>query len=156
MKKEGWDTGKDDEELFELAMHENQYRDYRSGVAKQRFEDELKKAKAAKAQPAHAAPKAQPKPAAQPAAAKVEEDIPIIATETGPIEWEMAPADPDMARYRRYGSSRYRDDAFFLMESLSTRLLYIPESIGGRKIDIIAKQGQNVRRGDIIGYVRGK
>ena len=68
----------------------------------------------------------------------------------------MAPADPDMARYRRYGSSRYRDDAFFLMESLSTRLLYIPESIGGRKIDIIAKQGQNVRRGDIIGYVRGK
>jgi hypothetical protein len=68
----------------------------------------------------------------------------------------MAPAANDMSRYRRYGSSRFRDDAFFLMESLSTRLLYIPETIEGRKVDIVAKQGQNVRRGDIIGYVRGK
>ena len=37
MKDEGWDCGQDDEELFELAMHERQYRDYRSGVAKERF-----------------------------------------------------------------------------------------------------------------------
>ena len=41
MKDEGWDCGKDDEELFELAMHERQYRDYRSGVAKERFNKEL-------------------------------------------------------------------------------------------------------------------
>ena len=158
MKQEGWDEGKDQEELFELAMHENQYRDYRSGVAKQRFQDELKKARAPKPQSvAHPKPQPHPQPQPQPAPAKKrEEDIPIIATETGPIEWEMAPAADDMSRYRRYGSSRFRDDAFFLMESLSTRLLYIPETIEGRKVDIVAKQGQNVRRGDIIGYVRGK
>jgi pyruvate carboxylase subunit B len=41
MKKEGWDCGQDDEELFELAMHERQYRDYRSGAAKERFQKEL-------------------------------------------------------------------------------------------------------------------
>lgn len=41
----GWDTGENDEELFEFAMHERQYRDYKSGVAKSRFEDELKQHK---------------------------------------------------------------------------------------------------------------
>jgi len=45
MKENGWDRGKDDEELFELAMHDRQYRDYKSGVAKQRFEQELEQAK---------------------------------------------------------------------------------------------------------------
>jgi len=41
MKEEGWDEGEDEEELFEFAMHERQYRDYKSGVAKQRFNAEL-------------------------------------------------------------------------------------------------------------------
>jgi pyruvate carboxylase subunit B len=40
-----WDTGPDDEELFELAMHDRQYRDYKSGIAKQRFLQELEAAK---------------------------------------------------------------------------------------------------------------
>lgn len=43
MQVNNWEFGKDDEELFEFAMHENQYRDYKSGVAKQRFEEEIKK-----------------------------------------------------------------------------------------------------------------
>ncbi|MCF0178599.1 MAG: oxaloacetate decarboxylase [Bacteroidales bacterium] len=46
MKEEGWDRGQDDEELFEFAMHERQYRDYKSGVAKQRFEKALEDEKA--------------------------------------------------------------------------------------------------------------
>ncbi|KAA6308899.1 oxaloacetate decarboxylase alpha subunit, partial [termite gut metagenome] len=45
MVDNGWDFGKDDEELFELAMHDRQYRDYKSGIAKKRFEDELQRAK---------------------------------------------------------------------------------------------------------------
>ena len=45
MKKEGWDRGQDDEELFEFAMHERQYRDYKSGVAKDRFNKELEAAR---------------------------------------------------------------------------------------------------------------
>ncbi len=43
MKENNWDTGEDDEELFEFAMHERQYRDYKSGVAKKRFNEELQK-----------------------------------------------------------------------------------------------------------------
>jgi len=45
MTENGWDFGQDDEELFELAMHDRQYRDYKSGLAKQRFEQELEQAK---------------------------------------------------------------------------------------------------------------
>lgn len=51
MEKNGWERGQDDEELFELAMHPTQYRDYKSGVAKQRFEEDLAKAKGAAATP---------------------------------------------------------------------------------------------------------
>ncbi len=48
MKKNGWETGEDDEELLEFAMHEDQYRDYKSGAAKERFEADLQKMKAQK------------------------------------------------------------------------------------------------------------
>jgi pyruvate carboxylase subunit B len=41
MQTKGWDCGQDDEELFELAMHDRQYRDYKSGLAKKRFHEEL-------------------------------------------------------------------------------------------------------------------
>ncbi len=47
MIQEGWDFGQDDEELFEFAMHERQYRDYRSGVAKERFNRELEEKRTA-------------------------------------------------------------------------------------------------------------
>jgi pyruvate carboxylase subunit B len=48
MKEKGWETGEDDEELLEFAMHEDQYRDYKSGEAKKRFEADLEKMKAQK------------------------------------------------------------------------------------------------------------
>jgi pyruvate carboxylase subunit B len=50
MKKNNWDFGQDDEELFELAMHPEQYRAYKSGQAKAAFEEDLAKKKAKKEQ----------------------------------------------------------------------------------------------------------
>jgi pyruvate carboxylase subunit B len=50
MKEKGWDMGQDDEELFEYAMHPPQYEDYKSGKAKEKFNADLAKRKAA-AQP---------------------------------------------------------------------------------------------------------
>ncbi len=43
MKEKNWELGENEEELFEFAMHETQYRDYKSGLAKTRFEEELEK-----------------------------------------------------------------------------------------------------------------
>ncbi|MDE6689787.1 MAG: oxaloacetate decarboxylase, partial [Prevotella sp.] len=48
MDKNGWDYGQDDEELFELAMHPEQYRAFKSGQAKKQFLTDLQKAKDAK------------------------------------------------------------------------------------------------------------
>ncbi|MDA3929345.1 MAG: oxaloacetate decarboxylase [Prolixibacteraceae bacterium] len=46
MKENNWDLGEDEEELFELAMHPEQYRAYKSGAAKKAFEIDLAKCKA--------------------------------------------------------------------------------------------------------------
>jgi pyruvate carboxylase subunit B len=46
MDDNGWDYGQDDEELMELAMHPQQYRNYKSGKAKEEFEAELAERKA--------------------------------------------------------------------------------------------------------------
>ncbi len=51
MQDNGWDFGQDDEELFELAMHPQQYRLYKSGQAKKDFEADLAKRKAEKNAP---------------------------------------------------------------------------------------------------------
>ncbi len=48
MKDNNWELGEDDEELFELAMHPQQYRAYKSGKAKADFEADLAKRKAEK------------------------------------------------------------------------------------------------------------
>jgi len=48
MKENNWDFGEDDEELFELAMHPQQYRAYKSGKAKADFEADLAERKAKK------------------------------------------------------------------------------------------------------------
>ena len=46
MKRNNWEFGEDDEELFELAMHPEEYRAYKSGEAKKSFEEDLSKKKA--------------------------------------------------------------------------------------------------------------
>ena len=55
MKKNSWEMGEDDEELFELAMHPAEYRAYKSGEAKKSFEEDLAKKKAEKNAPAPSA-----------------------------------------------------------------------------------------------------
>ncbi len=43
MMQNGWDLGKDDEELLEYSLHKTQYIDYKSGKAKKRFNDDIVK-----------------------------------------------------------------------------------------------------------------
>ena len=59
MQDNGWDFGQDDEELFELAMHPQQYRLYKSGDAKKSFEEDLAKRKAEKNAPKGGVPALQ-------------------------------------------------------------------------------------------------
>jgi len=54
MQKNSWDLGRDEEELFELAMHPEQYRAYKSGKAKEAFLKDLEEKKQEKVAPAKA------------------------------------------------------------------------------------------------------
>lgn len=47
MEEKGWETGQDDEELLEYALHPQQYVDYKSGKAREAFLEDLEKRKAA-------------------------------------------------------------------------------------------------------------
>jgi pyruvate carboxylase subunit B len=62
MKEKGWDTGTDEEELLEYAMHPGQYEAFKSGAAKARFQEDLAKRKAGSTV-ATSAPAAPPPPA---------------------------------------------------------------------------------------------
>ena len=59
MEDNGWSAGPDEEELFELAMHDRQYRDYKSGVAQKRFLKEIadKQAELSQGTPAKTPPR---------------------------------------------------------------------------------------------------
>ena len=76
MDQKGWDYGEEDEELFEYAMHPTQYEDYRSGKAKQKFEEDLEKRKSAKSvattPPATTSQVPHPTPSFQPKTMNIE------------------------------------------------------------------------------------
>lgn len=55
MEENGWDTGQDDEELLEYALHPQQYIDYKSGKAKADFETDLAQRRAEENAPANQA-----------------------------------------------------------------------------------------------------
>ena len=147
MKKEGWDEGPDREELFELAMHESQYRDYRSGLAKRRFEEDLEKARQAKG--------AQGLSDEQITLKRREQSDPIVAQESGRILWEVQAADEAVKAFEPYIGQTFKDgDVFCTIETSNGRLLSVPADMGGRIVEICAKQGDTVRRGDVIAYIR--
>lgn len=72
MKEKGWETGLDDEELFEYAMHPQQYEAYKSGKAKADFEADVAKKRAEKDAPILAAPTAKADAPVQPKALNID------------------------------------------------------------------------------------
>ncbi len=147
MKKEGWDEGPDQEELFELAMHESQYRDYKSGIAKRRFEEDLEKARQAKA--------SQGMSDAELVNRRRAGADPIVARESGRILWEVRGGDEAEKSLEPYIGQTFKDgEQFCVIETPNGRLVSIPADMGGRIVEIDARQGDTVRKGDTIAYIR--
>ena len=148
MDENGWDYGQDDEELFELAMHPEQYRNYKSGQAKKNFEADLQKAKDAKMASKGMTPE-------QIAEFKHAEADPIVAPETGRVLWEITASDEARQSIEPYIGKQYsEDDEFCVIETLNGRLVSVPANLGGRLVEISTKQGSMVKRGDTIGYIK--
>ena len=144
MDENGWDYGEDDEELFELAMHARQYRDYKSGVAKKRFLDDLQRAK----------------DAAMAKSGFNEEEIkkykrakadPIIAPEKGQVLWEVSVEGPSTAPF--IGRKYQHDEVFCYISTPWGEYEKIMANFTGRVVEVCAAQGAVVNKGDVIAYL---
>lgn len=143
MKENNWERGKDDEELFEFAMHEKQYRDYKSGEAKKRFDAELEaaiKEKYSKMNVAVPDIRTLKYPNAEP----------IEAPATGRVLWELD--FEEKSKEPVHGKLVKEKEAVC---ALQTRygIEQINSFCNGRIVGIERKQGEMVRKGDVIAYI---
>ena len=145
MQELGWDVGENEEELWEFAMHERQYRDYRSGVAKERFLADIEKAK--DSEMANKGVSIEEIKAIKHAKAD-----PIIAIEKGQIIWEVIVDGVSQAP--AIGRHYAADELFCTIITPWGELLPVSTGLGGRVVEICAKQGDHVNRGEVIAYVQ--
>ena len=152
MEEEGWDCGQDDEELFEFAMHERQYRDYKSGVAKERFNKDLEALKEKAGAPIviKRAVVEMPEFDIDAYMQKHPEAKPLQAAAKGKMLWEVDVIDaskaPAVGTAVKAGECCGYVQAYYGMEPV------IP-AVDGRIVAITAPQGKDVVKGEIVGFI---
>lgn len=152
MQEEGWDCGQDDEELFELAMHERQYRDYRSGVAKERFTKELEELKAKAGAPivVKRAVVEMPEFDIDSYVAKYPKATPVQAPAKGKMLWQIDVEDASTAPVAgtavKAGAPCGYVQTYYGMEEI------VP-AVDGRIVAVTAPQGKSVAKGEIVAFV---
>ena len=146
MDENGWEYGQDDEELFELAMHPEQYRNYKSGQAKKNFLADLQKAKDAKMG-------AQLTPEQLSAFKHAKADA-LVAPVKGQVFWEFQGDGEAAPAVEPYIGKEYQEgDAFCYVLTPWGEFETIPAALGGKLVEINAKQGMKVNKGDVIAYI---
>ena len=146
MEENGWERGQDDEELFEFAMHETQYRDYKSGAAKKRFLADLQAAKDKAGAAGMSLEEA--------AALKHAKADAIVAPESGTLLWEIGGDAECVKSIEPFIGKEYKEGEFFCyIENNHGQILEIPAALGGKLVEINAKQGTHVSKGDIVAYI---
>ena len=154
MKEEGWDEGQDQEELFEFAMHERQYRDYKSGVAKERFNAELKDLKAKAGAPINVV-----RPVVEMPAFDVEEyakryphAVPVQVPAKGQLMWQLDVDDDSSAPVAgtevKAGKAVGYVQTYYGIEE-------VVSAVDGRIVAVTGKHGNKVAKGEIVAFVEG-
>ncbi|MDD6152052.1 MAG: oxaloacetate decarboxylase [Bacteroidales bacterium] len=163
MQEKGWDFGPDDEELFEYAMHPEQYENFRSGKAKAEFEKDLQKRKADKAAPA-AAPSvitvtldgqtyrldvaygdALPQASASSSSAPVGEGEPIVAPLSGKFFLTKSPQEQP----RKVGDAVKSGDVLCYIEAMKIQNAICADA-DGVITAILPSNGDSVEEDDVI------
>ena len=146
MDENGWDYGQDEEELFELAMHPEQYRNYKSGQAKKNFLADLQAAKDAKL-----GAKVSPEEAAAFKHAKADA---LVAPVKGQLFWEFQGDGEAVPAVEPFIGKEYKEgDAFCYIQAPWGEFVTVPAALGGKLVEINAKQGAKVNKGDVIAYI---
>jgi len=152
MKDNNWDLGKDDEELFELAMHDRQYRDYKSGIAKERFIKEVEQAKEKACTPIVVKRPVIEMPAfdIDKVVGKFPDAQPVQAPAKGKVIWQYDVDDVSTAPV--IGTEFKKGDIVCFVQTY-----YGIEPVnalkGGRLVDVQTRQGADVQKNQIIAFI---
>ena len=146
MAENGWDVGQDEEELYELAMHPEQYRDYKNGMAKKRFLADLQKAKDAKM--------GSKMSVEELTAFKHAKADAIVAPVKGQVFYEFGGASECEPCIEPFIGQHYNEgQTLCYIHTTWGKFVPVPACLGGKLVEINAKQGSRVNRGDKIGYI---
>lgn len=145
MQENGWDLGPDEEELFEFAMHEKQYREYKSGEAKRRFNQELEAKMKEKMEKTGGEVKIPDLRALRHPNAE-----PVMASVSGRVLWEADFEDHSCAPAP--GKVYQEGDLLCVIQS-DFGLEPVYALWPGKIVEATAEQGQRIKKGDIIAFV---
>ena len=152
MKEEGWEEGPDQEELFEFAMHERQYRDFKSGIAKERFNTELEDFRAKAGAPIKVVRPVveMPEFSIEEYTAKYTHAVPVQSPVKGQMLWEVDVEDA--SRAPMVGTAVEAGKPIGYVQTWYGREEIVP-AVSGRIVAVTAAQGKNVQKGEIVAFV---
>ena len=153
MKEKGWDFGQDDEELFNMAMFERQYLDYKSGIAKERFNKDLEAFREKAGAPIVVKRPVVEMPEFDLDAllAKYPKATPVQAPAKGQMLWQVDVDGPSTApavgTKVAAGKPCGYVQTWYGMEEL------LP-AVDGQVVAVTAPQGKTVEKGEIVALVQ--
>ena len=152
MDENGWEYGEDDEELFELAMHDRQYRDYKSGTAKERFNKELEAAKEKAGAPIIVTRQVVEVPAfdAEAIAKEYPKAKPLQATVSGQVIWQIDVDDVSTAPV--IGTEVKEGDVVCFIQTYYG-IEEVKALASGKIVQIETKQGAQVQKNQVLAYI---
>ncbi len=152
MIKNNWTLGDDEEELFEFAMHDRQYRDMKSGAAKNRFNQELEEAKEKAGTPIY-----KKRPVIEIPMFNFEEISaeyphakPVHAPIRGQVIWQYDLMDASSAPFE--GASINKDEILCFIQT-QYGIEPVKMGFGGTIVGTYVKQGKEVQKGEILAFI---
>jgi pyruvate carboxylase subunit B len=153
MKELGWEEGPNQEELFEFAMHDRQYRDFKSGVAKTRFIQELEQAREKAGTPIIVK-----RPVVEIPKFSLEEITkeypfakPVHAPCKGQVIWQIDMADSSSAPFE---GKIIEEKSILCYIQTFYGIEPVVAGYGGTIVATYVKHGNQVQKGEILAFIK--